>query len=120
MASEFLIFPPWAEAFLNTLVKRYIPPEKVAMWLKEGVKLVTTKLKELVDATAPGWDNAILAAVEDALLNCAAGGDSDTICKVLTSGKTELIRIARVLAANTETKLDDTMVDILAAALGVA
>ena len=115
----FLAFPPWLEAFLNGLIKRYITPDKITAALNDVVDKVVVQLKTFVDSTPAAWDNAILAAVEESLRECAANGDTDTICKLLGSGKAEFVRILRLLSANTKTTLDDTVVNIIAQSLGV-
>lgn len=119
-ADGFLSFPPWLEAFLNALAKRYVKPEQVAAMLQHVVDQLWAQVDAFVKSTPNPWDDKVAAKVKQALDECAANGDSDTICKLVMSGKSEFVRILRKIAADTKTSLDDTLVDIAAKALGVA
>lgn len=119
-ADSFLNFPPWVESALIALLKKYVPADKVAAALQGLVDQAWSHIDAFVKSTPNPWDDAVAAKVKDALDNCAAGGDSDTICRLLSQGKAEFVRILRNLVATTKTKLDDAAVDIVAQALGVS
>lgn len=113
--AAFPKLPLWLEKLVINSLKSYADPVMLKAAFEALLVPFIANLKALSAATPTLIDDMIVAKVADVLTTCSP--DVAFLCEMIEKGEAAVIAFLRVQCTKTDTRIDDTLVDIVEAAI---
>lgn len=108
--------PAWVEAIVIRIIKSYVPASAVAEAIQSAKEGLIAWAEGQVANTSNTIDDMVVSKLKSALLACEPG--EEFLCDLVLKGQVAFVNMLRVVAARTDTEIDDAVVDVLAEAMG--